>query len=85
MLMAISYMLAGVLPAPSGIGSLEFVFLLFFTRFAKESTAVPAILVFRLMIWIVPFAIGGILSVSYTHLFGSGLSLYKPQIYQYPV
>lgn len=63
MLMAISYMLAGVLPAPSGIGSLEFVFLLFFTRFAKESTAVPAILVFRLMIWIVPFAIGGILSL----------------------
>lgn len=61
MLMAVSYMLAGVIPAPSGIGSLEFVFLLFFTRFADEAAAVPAILVFRLVTWIVPFGIGGII------------------------
>lgn len=60
MLMAIIYMLAGVIPAPSGIGSLEFVFLLFFSHFASEAAAVPAILVFRLVTWIVPFIIGGI-------------------------
>lgn len=35
MLMAIAYMLAGVIPAPSGIGSLEFVFLLFFNCFGR--------------------------------------------------
>lgn len=60
MLMAVSYMLAGVIPTPSGIASLEFVFLLLFTRFADKATAVPAILVFRFVTWMVPFAIGGV-------------------------
>ena len=58
MLMSVAYMLAGVIPAPSGIGSLEFVFLLFFNCFAQESNTVPAILVFRFATWIVPFVIG---------------------------
>ena len=60
MLMAVAYMLAGVIPAPSGIGSLEFVFLLFFNCFAQESNTVPSILVFRFATWIVPFVIGAI-------------------------
>ena len=61
MLMAVAYMLAGVIPAPSGIGSLEFVFLLFFAHFANEAATVPAILVFRFVTWIVPFLIGGVI------------------------
>lgn len=60
-LMAIVYMLAGVIPAPSGIGSLEFVFLLLFGFFLPESITVPAILVFRFVTWIVPFLIGALL------------------------
>ncbi len=60
-LMAVAYMLAGVIPAPSGIGSLEFVFLLLFGFFLPESVTVPAILVFRFVTWIVPFAIGGLI------------------------
>ncbi len=58
-LMAVTYMLAGVIPAPSGIGSLEFVFLLLFGFFLPESVTVPAILVFRFVTWIVPFGVGG--------------------------
>ena len=58
-LMAVAYMLAGVIPAPSGIGSLEFVFLLLFGFFLPESVTVPAILVFRFVTWIVPFGVGG--------------------------
>ncbi len=60
-LMAVAYMLAGVIPAPSGIGSLEFVFLLLFGFFLPESVTVPAILVFRFATWIVPFIIGGLI------------------------
>lgn len=59
-LMALSYMLAGVIPAPSGAGALEFVFLLFFARFVNTGMAVTAILVFRFATWICPAAVGGI-------------------------
>lgn len=61
LLMAVCYMLAGVIPAPSGIGSLEFVFLLFFQHFTPESVTIPAILVFRFVTWIVPFFIGALI------------------------
>lgn len=61
LLMAVVYMLAGVIPAPSGIGSLEFVFLLFFEWFAEEGVTVPAILLFRFATWIVPFLIGALI------------------------
>lgn len=61
-LMAVVYMLAGIIPSPSGIGSLEFVFLLFFGAFMDSGTAVPAVLVFRFVTWILPFAVGGILT-----------------------
>lgn len=62
-LMALSYMLSGVIPAPSGAGSLEFVFLLFFTHFTDVNTAAPAILLFRFVTWICPAVAGGILVV----------------------
>lgn len=60
LLMAVVYLLAGIIPTPSGAGSLEFVFLLFFSRFIEAQTALPAVLVFRFATWIVPFLIGGI-------------------------
>lgn len=60
LLMALSFMLSGVIPAPSGAGALEFVFLLFFTQFVDMATAVIAILVFRFVTWICPAVVGGI-------------------------
>lgn len=62
-LMALSFMLSGVIPTPSGAGALEFVFLLFFTGFADEGTAVIVILLFRFVTWICPAAAGGIFLV----------------------
>lgn len=64
-LMAVTYMLSGVIPSPSGAGSLEFVYLLFFTEFIEAKTAVPAILVFRFATWIIPFVIGGVVHLIY--------------------
>lgn len=64
-LMAVVYMLSGVIPAPSGAASLEFVFLLFFSRFAGTQAVVPAILVFRFVTWIIPFMVGGVLKFFY--------------------
>lgn len=58
-IMALAFMLAGIIPAPSGAGSLEFTFLLFFTHFVEAEAAVPAILVFRFATWICPAAAGG--------------------------
>lgn len=62
-LMALSFMLSGVIPTPSGAGALEFVFLLFFTGFTDEGTAVIVILLFRFVTWICPAAAGGILLI----------------------
>lgn len=60
LLMAVVYMLSGVIPAPSGAGSLEFVFLIFFSRFVETQAAIPAVLVFRFATWVVPFVTGSI-------------------------
>jgi uncharacterized membrane protein YbhN (UPF0104 family) len=59
-LMAICNMLAGVLPAPSGIGSLEFVFLQLFRTLTETGIAASVILMYRFVTWMTPFAIGGI-------------------------
>lgn len=63
MLTASAQMLAGVIPAPAGIGSLEFVFLLFSTKVVEESMAVSAMLLLRAAINLIPFVPGLILSV----------------------
>lgn len=60
LLMAVAYMLSGIIPAPSGAGALEFVFLLFFAGFVEEGMALPAILLFRFATWVLPFAVGGV-------------------------
>ncbi len=62
-LMAICNMLAGVLPAPSGIGSLEFVFLQLFQTLTETDIAASVILLYRFITWMMPFAIGGIFIV----------------------
>lgn len=63
-LMAVVYLLAGVIPAPSGIGSLEFVYLLFFGVLAEPGITVSTLLVFRFVTWILPFIVGGILCLT---------------------
>ena len=59
LLMAVAYMLSGIIPAPSGAGALEFVFVLFFSRFTDSGRALPVILLFRFATWVLPFGIGG--------------------------
>ena len=59
LLMAVAYMLSGIIPAPSGAGALEFVFLLFFSHFKDSGRALSVILLFRFATWVLPFGIGG--------------------------
>lgn len=63
-MMAVVYLLAGVIPTPSGMGSLEFVYLLFFGSFADPSATVPSLLVFRFVTWILPFLAGGVICLA---------------------
>lgn len=58
LLMAMAYLLSGIIPAPSGAGALEFVFLLFFSRFTDSAGALSAVLLFRFATWVLPFGIG---------------------------
>jgi uncharacterized protein (TIRG00374 family) len=64
-MMAVCNMLAGVLPAPSGIGSLEYVFLQLFKTMTKASIAASVILLYRFVTWMMPFAIGGVFVAFY--------------------
>lgn len=60
-LMAVVYMLSGIIPTPSGAGSLEVVFVLFSAPITGSDLALSAILLFRFVTWILPFAVGGLL------------------------
>ena len=52
-------MVGCVMLAPSGVGTLDFVFALFFACVIPDGDAVAAALViYRLFTWIVPFVIG---------------------------
>ena len=58
-LMAVCNMLGCVMVAPSGIGTLDFVFALFFGTLVKNGKAIAAaILIYRFFTWAVPFMIG---------------------------
>ncbi|MGN1142077.1 MAG: YbhN family protein [Oliverpabstia sp.] len=59
-LMAVTFTLAGVIPAPSGFGSLELVFVLLYGRITGNAKAVSAILLFRFVTNIIPFVIGAV-------------------------
>ncbi|MBQ9608807.1 MAG: flippase-like domain-containing protein [Lachnospiraceae bacterium] len=58
-LMAVCNMLGCVMVAPSGIGTLDFVFALFFGTIVKNGKAIAAaIIIYRFFTWAVPFMIG---------------------------
>ena len=58
-LMAVCNMLAGVMVAPSGIGTLDYTCgLLFATLSPSGETVVAAILIYRLFTWFLPFLFG---------------------------
>lgn len=59
LLMAICNMIGCVMVAPSGVGTLEFVFAIFFSAIVPKKRAIAAtILIYRFFTWIVPFVIG---------------------------
>lgn len=61
LLMAICNMIGCVMVAPSGVGTLEFVFAIFFAAIIPNKKAIAAtIVVYRFFTWIVPFVIGSI-------------------------
>lgn len=62
-LTALSFMLAGVIPAPAGMGSVEVVFILLFTRVISSAKAVSAMLLLRFATNGVPFVVGGVCSL----------------------
>lgn len=57
-LTASAQMLAGVIPAPGGIGSLEFAFMLFSERVVGKAEAISAMLLLRAAINLIPFLPG---------------------------
>lgn len=58
-LMAVCNMLGCVMIAPSGVGTLDFVFAIFFGSIIGSAEAVAAaILIYRFFTWIIPFLIG---------------------------
>lgn len=58
-LMAVCNMLGCVMVAPSGVGTLDFVFTIFFGSVIPEADSVAAaIIIYRFFTWVVPFLIG---------------------------
>lgn len=50
--------LAGILPAPAGIGSFEFVYLLLFQPLVGTTSAVSSMLLYRFATYVLPFLLG---------------------------
>ena len=57
-LTSLSQSLAGVIPTPAGIGSVEAVFTLLFRRLLPEAKALSAVLLYRFTTMLLPCAIG---------------------------
>lgn len=55
--------LAGVIPAPGGVGAVEFVFVLMFTPVVGEVLAASGMLIYRGATYILPFAIGAAVEI----------------------
>lgn len=62
-IMAMVYFLAGVIPVPSGVMSVEYIFGLFMGGFLGIGQTAPAILSFRFFSWIFPACIGGVIQL----------------------
>lgn len=60
MMTSIVFMLATVMLVPSGIGAMEFAFVIFYAGIADAETLVLALVVYRLMVTVIPFAVGGV-------------------------
>lgn len=59
LLMAVCNMVGCVMIAPSGVGTLEFVFAIFFSAIIPNGKAIAAtIIIYRFFTWILPFCIG---------------------------
>lgn len=58
LLMAVTFVSATVIPAPSGVGALEFAFVMFFSSFMNQTEAITGVLVYRFATWIVPCVVG---------------------------
>lgn len=51
---SIMYALAGVIPAPGGVGAIEFLFTLFFTKLVGQVKAVSGAIIFRVATYFIP-------------------------------
>lgn len=60
MIMAISNMLAGVIPTPYGFGSLEFICFMLYGQIISNHEIISMLLLFRFFTDILPLAIGGL-------------------------
>lgn len=63
-IMSLVLALAGVIPTPSGLGSVELLFLASFQAFAGSVKASSAVLLYRFILFIFPAAIGGLILLS---------------------
>lgn len=59
-MIAASVALAGVMPAPAGIGSTEFVYILLFTPLLGDVRAASSVLLYRLATFLFPSIMGGL-------------------------
>lgn len=60
LLMAMINMLSGVMLAPAGVGTLEFLFSSFFGPMFGKTMAALGVILYRLYIWFVPFLFGAV-------------------------
>ena len=61
---AAAQMLAGVIPTPAGLGSLEFVFLMFSTKIVGTAEAGAAMILLRCAVNIIPLVPGALLALT---------------------
>ena len=62
---SIATVLAGVLPTPAGIGSMEFVYTTLFTELTGTVNAASSVLLYRFATYVLPCILGGIVLLAY--------------------
>ena len=65
---SLAMMLAAVIPAPAGIGSSEFVFIMLLTGIIGTGAAGSVTLLYRFATFVVPFLIGGVIAAGWNRL-----------------
>ncbi len=61
---SLATLLAGIIPSPGGIASVEFVYVLMFSIIINPVSATSAMLIYRFGSFIIPFLIGSVYSIS---------------------